>query len=80
MEEGICVFDQMPFEVPMQRIKARYPSGALNMDLLLDFYLPIFERGFIETLYFLPDWETSFGARWEHEQAQRLNMKIIYLT
>lgn len=76
---GLNVFDQMPFEAPMQRVKtlsvyADYPTGILE-----EFYLPIFESGFVKKLHFLPDWQTSFGARWEHDQAHRLGIKIEYL-
>lgn len=78
--KGVTVFNQIPFEMPMQRIRAKQALKIYNMELLLDFYLPLFEQRHIEILYFLPDWQTSVGARWEHKQAERLNMKIIYLS
>lgn len=76
---GLIVFDQMPFEDAIGRI---YKSDPRQQELCLleEFYLPIFETGFISLLCFLPSWESSFGARWEHEQAKRLSIPIIYLA
>ncbi len=76
---GVEVFDQMPFEESMQRIKKLHETKGYLTNLLYEFYLPIFESGLIRTLYFLPDWKTSSGARWEHEQALRLGIEIVYL-
>lgn len=80
-ESGIEIFDQVPFEIPMQRIKKSREGSYLDYDdsLLHDFYLPIFESGLVHTLYFLSDWESSTGARWEHEQAQRLGLVVEYI-
>lgn len=76
--DGIHIFDQIPFEDPMRRIRTslvnRYPA-----QLLEEFYLALFESGLIKTLYFLPGWKSSMGATWEHEQAKRLGINIIYL-
>lgn len=77
-ESGQRVFNQLPFEAPMQRIKS-YPYYKSGNHLLETFYLPIFESGLIRQLYFLPGWESSFGATWEHGQAVRLGIKIVYL-
>ncbi len=78
VRDGKNVFDQMPFEEPMQRLKKEewYRGGD---QVLVEFYLPIFESGLIKRLYFIPRWETSFGASWEHEQAIRLGIEIVYL-
>ncbi|PIR68152.1 hypothetical protein COU49_02245 [Candidatus Nomurabacteria bacterium CG10_big_fil_rev_8_21_14_0_10_35_16] len=52
--QGINVFDQMPFEKPMQKLhdksvaKGKYPENILT-----DFYCPLFESGLISTFYFL---------------------------
>lgn len=71
------IFDQVVFEDRMKKI---WESKNRDNDALLrEFYLPIFESGFIKTLYFLSDWQTSTGARWEHEQGKRLNIEIVYL-
>ncbi|MCR4283894.1 MAG: DUF4406 domain-containing protein [Parcubacteria group bacterium] len=78
-QQGIEIFDQVPFEVPMQRIKNLRECGDYDNSLLYDFYLPIFESKLIHRLYFLPDWESSTGAKWEHEQALRLGLDIEYM-
>lgn len=77
--QGKIVFDQRPFEIPMQRAKMIAKKEGYPFDLLEEFYLPIFESKLIEELFFLPGWESSTGAKWEHEQAVRLGIKISYL-
>ena len=78
-QRGIEIFDQVPFEVPMQRIKSQREFNNYDDLLLTDFYLPIFESKLVHKLYFLPDWQSSVGARWEHDQAQRLGLAIEYM-
>lgn len=77
ISHGKNIFNQMIFEDNLKKI---WEGGNRDNDTLLqDFYLPIFESGFIKTLYFLPDWQTSYGARWEHAQGKRLGIEIVYL-
>jgi len=78
--EGLTVFDQMPFEEPMQILKKKIGSKSEVVSAILtDFYYPIFESGFISTFYFMPNWQTSFGAKCEHEKVKELGIKIVYL-
>lgn len=77
--EGKIIFDQMPFEAPMQRFKVDLVPGEYATTILNDFYLPIFESGLIKKLYFMKDWESSKGAVWEHKQAKRLGIEIEYI-
>jgi len=77
-EKGIVVFSQMPFEEPMWKIqKTPYYKGGCHT--LEGFYLPIFESGLVKKFYFIRGWESSLGATWEHTQAKRLGIEIIYL-
>lgn len=77
--DGLVVFNQIPFEDDMIRIyNSRPEMGGLR--LLEEFYLPIFKSGFINLLCFLPSWQTSLGAKWEHEQAKKLKIPILYLA
>lgn len=73
------IFTQLPFEDAMQRIKQRdgYYKGPEH--LLDAFYGNIIDSGLLVSLYFLHDWETSDGARWEHERGLRKGLKIKYL-
>ena len=77
--DGLFVFSQMPFENDMERIYNSSPE-LHGLRLLEEFYLPIFEMRFINMMCFLPGWERSVGASWEHEQAKRLGIPIIYLA
>jgi len=78
-EKGLNVFDQMPFEWPMQGMKFQLPEGVYPESILDDFYLPIFQSGLVQEFYFMNNWKTSRGANWEHEQAQKGGYKIVYL-
>ncbi|HLP86918.1 MAG TPA: DUF4406 domain-containing protein [Candidatus Paceibacterota bacterium] len=78
-EKGFNVFDQMPFEDPMHRIILNSKKEEYMESILTDFYLPIFESRYVSELHFLPDWQSSRGANWEHEQAKRLGIKINYI-
>ncbi len=73
------IFTQLPFEDAMQRIKQRdgYYKGPEH--LLDAFYGSIIDSGLLVALYFLHDWETSEGARWEHERGLRKGLEIKYL-
>jgi hypothetical protein len=76
---GLELFDQLPFEGPLQALTLRLEANKYPKRLLEEFYLPILESRLVDELYFLPDWQTSIGARWEHEQALRIGLKITYL-
>ena len=76
--EGKNVFNQLIFEAAMMRIKETpYYKGALH--LLETFYRPVFRSGRLKKLYFVPAWGSSFGASWEHEEARRLGIEIVYI-
>ncbi len=77
--KGLNVFDQMPFEWPMQAMKFKLEKGIYPEAILTDFYLPIFNSGYISEFYFMYNWQTSKGATWEHSKAIELGIKIIYL-
>lgn len=74
---GLSIFDQTPFQEPMIRMIRE--GRATEDDFLQKFYLPLFELKLIRTLHFLPQWESSYGARWEHAQAPRFNLALEHL-
>ena len=79
-ENGVTIFAQTPFEEEIERLRAVYEESRDEYPELLDqFFVPIFSSGLIQTFYFLPDWESSKGATWEHEQAPKWGVKIVYL-
>lgn len=79
-KQGKSVFDQRPFEAPMQKLKTTRKEGGYAHEILDEFYLPLFESGLIRELYFLPGWESSTGARWEHDKAKNFGMAISYIS
>lgn len=79
MQQGISVFDQMPFEDHIFRIVENKWGTRQNNMLLEEFYRPIFESHHVSRLYFIHGWESSEGANWEHKLGQQLGMEISYL-
>ncbi|MDO8659545.1 MAG: DUF4406 domain-containing protein [Candidatus Parcubacteria bacterium] len=78
-EKKLNIFDQTPFEKPMRKLKEKLaPDGYLE-SILTDFYMPILKSGMVSSLFFLPNWESSYGAKWEHEKAKEFGLEIIYL-
>ena len=76
-DKGISVFDQTPFDDIMQDMKQSWNKKGYCMPLLEDFYKPILESGKIQTVYFLPGWKSSFGAKWEYKQCQKLGIEAL---
>lgn len=78
-EDGLHIFDQMPFEETIHRIVNNTEYNQKYEDILSDFYEPLFMSGRITTLYFIPGWESSRGANWEHNKAEELGISIVIL-
>jgi Domain of unknown function (DUF4406) len=73
---GFTVFDQMPFEGAIKRIKDSYnlPAGEYCEDILEVFYRLVFQSGHISKFLFIPGWESSKGSRWEREVADKFGI------
>lgn len=81
-------FNQIPFEAALWRVQALrkrqepgvvYSGGAGN-PLLEEFYRPIFESGLIGAAFFIKGWESSDGARWEHNLCEQLGISIWHFN
>ncbi len=80
-QEGKIIFNQAQFEDAMREFLTTYgkTKEESNLILLEGFYKRVFESGLLKILYFMPDWQSSFGATWEREQGKRLGLEIIDL-
>ncbi|PIR69487.1 MAG: hypothetical protein COU47_02840 [Candidatus Niyogibacteria bacterium CG10_big_fil_rev_8_21_14_0_10_46_36] len=78
-DERVRIFSQMFFENKLFKMKT-WPSYKGGIQLLEEFYRPIFESGFIYRMYFMPNWQTSMGATWERGEAQRLGIRAEYVN
>lgn len=82
-EHGINIFSQMPFEDKMVEFyevwHAEHPEERYCTPILDEFYEPIFSSGKIAVLHFIYGWESSFGAKWEHDNCERWNIVRKYL-
>ncbi len=80
---GVNVFNQMPFEPLFGRLhehvvlqkKPGY-SGQVFLD---HFYGPLLESGKFSTLIQMQGWQSSTGARWEHNKAREVGMEVVQL-
>ena len=84
--KGKNIFDQTIFDDAFTRLLEQLQLRIENKGweapywLLEQFYQPLFSsRGHLSTLYFLPLWKTSFGAKWEHEMGKITGKKIVHL-
>ncbi len=77
IEQGAHVFDQTPFEESIVRLAVEHDARReYCKDILHIFYKRLFQSGRMEGLLFLPDWQSSVGAQWEHEEAQRIGLRV----
>ena len=77
--KGVSIFDQMPFEESFHRIIQEYAGNQKYVNILDDFYAPLFSLNKIKKLYFIPGWETSRGANWEYQRAKETSIEIEIL-
>lgn len=80
--EGRPMFNQIPYEYHLARLetiwKQKHPDRYCQ-PILDEFYKPLFEDRRFRRAWFLPGWERSTGASWEHAQLQKLQVSISYL-
>jgi hypothetical protein len=76
-KKGLKVFDQTPFEESVARLSSKYKKvDGYCIDILEIFYRRIFESKLVGKVLFLPDWQSSRGARWEREITTKLGLII----
>lgn len=77
--DGLSVFNQLPFERAFNRIMKNYKTNGYDTPILKEFYKPIFDSGKIKRIYLLPGWQRSVGSKWEYNYAKKLGIKTILL-
>lgn len=75
---GIRVLSQIPF-LDINLAQETQMHHFETEQKFHEFYFPLFRSGLLKTAYFMPDWEASRGASWEHECCQENNLIIKYL-
>lgn len=82
--QGLPVYSQMPYEdklVEFAAIWRRRPGNSgYCWPILHEFYEHVFSSGRISTLHFIPGYETSTGAKWEHDECDRWGIQRVYLS
>ena len=74
-ENGLLVFNQIPFQGAMIRIIQWEPGQPYCVDLLEVFYRKVLESGLIHRTLFLPDLaEFQRSSIWERELVKRLGI------
>lgn len=80
--EGRPMFNQISYEFRLAQLDTAWKkegNGDYCHPILTDFYEPIFRSRRLHRAWFLPGWETSVGATWEHEILSELRCSIMYL-
>ncbi|QSH39299.1 hypothetical protein JXR01_03275 [Candidatus Kaiserbacteria bacterium] len=85
-KDGCPIFSQVPYEERIFFFRNRWlesdptNKGKYYMPILEEFYHPLLQTGLIKKGWFIPGWDSSFGARWEREQLTEGNAEIEDLT
>lgn len=85
-EHGRPVFNPVPYEDRIFFFKKRWyesspeNAGKYYMPILEEFYLPLIQTGRIKRGWFIPGWESSFGAQWERQQLTDAGAEIFDIT
>lgn len=85
-ENGYPIFSQMPYEERIFHFRNQWweenpdKHGEYFMPILEDFYLPLFRTKMIDIAWFIPGWESSFGARWERQQLLNHGARFMDLS
>lgn len=70
------IFNQLHFEGIVKRFSPEHGPQSYDPRILPNFYEPVLRQGFITRLYFLPDWKTSEGAKYERWLGERFKIEI----
>lgn len=80
--EGRPMFNQIPYEFQLARLGSEWRGengDRYCRPILTEFYQPLFETRLFARAWFLPGWESSTGASWEHELLTNMGCAIQYL-
>ena len=79
-ERGFFIFTQVPFEESLHLIKNNrielIKFQRYDWDLLEECYLPLIQSKALKGMIFLPDYESSIGARWEYDKCLKYEKSI----
>ena len=71
------VFNQLEYEKRFNDVLGE--ANGYDYDLLDFFYKPVIESGYIKQMIFLPNWEDSYGCRWEMDMAKKNGISVVIL-
>ncbi len=80
--EGRPIFNQIPYEFQLARLESEWKGVNGNgycHPILTEFYQPLFESNLFTRAWFLPGWERSTGATWEHTLLSSMGCAIHHL-
>jgi len=82
-DAGRPIFSQMPYEAGLSDLEETWqrdnPNERYCRPILDEFYARFLTPHFFKRAWFLPRWETSFGAQWEHRHFSDARIDIRYL-
>jgi hypothetical protein len=80
---GLNILSWVPFEIKIHDLHTEWSKTngkGYCMPILEDFYHAAFCSNKITKVHFIHGWESSFGARWEHELCDKLGIEKVYLS
>ena len=85
-QQGMPIFSQIPYEDQISLLCRQWrdsdPSraGKYYMPVLDEFYGPLIQTGLIKQSWFIPGWESSYGAKWERKRLEVIGADIHDLS
>jgi hypothetical protein len=74
--QGVAVFNPFIFLKRIERMRGKphYQDRTYVREV---FHLPLLRSRWVETVYLTFEWRHSVGARWHHDRAKELGIKVI---
>ena len=81
--QGEHIFTQIPYEFGLRHLVREWEergNSGYCMPILEVFYARLFESGLIKKAWFIPGWQSSFGAQYERKKLGAEGASIIDLS
>lgn len=78
------IISWIPFEFNIRKLLDKWietnGKNAYCTPILEEFYRTVYASGKVTKVHFIHGWESSTGARWEHDLCEKLGIERCYLS